>query len=223
MLKQTLAVLILTSLVSLPVFADTGEDLRLFSDFGIGFRIGGAFIETPLARSFDGLFTIGAETEIAVLSYQNSHYLIIPVSYMKPIPRLSGGSEQITVDTLYHLVDIGLEYDFVWSYFTMGLGAGASLMVVTTETRIFEMNEPVLVSDDQYGFPNKTLKTLNRESGLNPGPFFNLEFGFDVGRALGGREALFEIKGAFQYVRREVRNELYCWMTLYIRPSAYWH
>jgi hypothetical protein len=223
LLKQTLAGLVLTCLVSLPVFADTGEDLRVFSDFGIGFRIGGAFLEKPLARSFDALFAVGVETEITVLSYQNSHYLIIPVSYMKPIPRLSDGSEQIVVDTLYHLVDIGLEYDFDWSYFSMGLGAGASLMVVTTETQIFDLNEPVLVSDDRYGFPDKTVKTRDRESGVTPGPFVNLEFGFDMGRVLGGRDGLFEVKGAFQYVRREVRNELYCWMTLYLRPSVYWH
>ena len=229
MLTKSLYSILFISLVSQQTFADSKADLRLFSEFGIGFRVAGAFIETPLGREFDGLITLGTELEVEALSYDGAHFLVIPIGYLSPIPHLRSGSEQITLDTQYRMVEPGLEYNYAWSYFTIGLGSGVSMMIVSATTRIYTTNEPVWIegdtsdpNDGRIAFPEKRILRREENVGLSIGPFFSLEFGFDVGRVLGGLERLFELKATFQYARRQTRNELYGWMTLYLRPSAFW-
>ncbi len=208
---------------------ESKRNFKLFSEFGIGFRIGGTFLEKAVADAFDGLVTLGTEVEVDVFSYNDSHFLIIPASYMSPMPHLRSGSEQILLETQYRIVDIGLKYNYLWSFFTAGTGVGLSMMVVTSTARYYDLLEPGLdigdpedPYDDQTVFRQKRIQTVEDHTGTILGPYFNLELGVDLGRLMGGRERFFEMKGTAQYARRKARNELYTWMTLSIRPSALW-
>lgn len=237
MLKKHLSLVIAASIcicgrvaASEPEKGVSSPRYNLFPEVGLGFRTGSAVIETPMGRSFDALFALGAELDVAIISSADgAHFLIIPLGYIRPISRVADGSEQIRVETRRQTVDFGVEYDFVWHFFRMGVSAGVSLMVMNAKTTLFDVGDPTLYSgelddwtDDAYQFPDKTALSTEREIGIRAGPFFNLAFGFDLGRVLGAQKHLLEARLAVQYARRSVRNEIYGWFAFVIRPTAVW-
>jgi hypothetical protein len=182
--------------------------VQWFRHAGLGFRAGATFRETATSLDFPAAYALGPELYLAVWSY-SIHRALIGAGYLYLDDSRKKGSEQISVSTEYHRVDLFAGYEIAWKMLTAGLRVGAALTIVRVETSYGQPTWEVIGIGEEaelviYGPHDPEVR---KDTGLSPGFLGGLGIGLAIGHYLFGIDDLIEIRAQADYVRRDERDE----------------
>lgn len=192
---------------------------------GIEYRfIGGSWVQNDPQTQLDFSLIMGTAVDFDAIAIGRNR-LGIGVAYLGHLGAEPQGTTQINVLTKRQQTDFTLIYRHHWNYVCLSAAAGASMGIISTTTRIYNLGPPSTSADGTgYVFNDTTIANEVTSTGVLWGPTFIAEVGLDLGRLFrrsGGRfDNFMFLNLAIQYAERDRKHELLFWGAISIFPMA---